>query len=102
MVIVSDNVKIDLQGITKTYLQIRTRRDDYPETLETIIGLVNTRDYYPSYLIYQEDLGDIHIPLILLEYEGITIKEAYEEVKDIVNENCKFGPAKLISPPSYE
>ena len=100
MVMVSDNIKIDLQGITKTYIQIRPRRSDYPDTLETIIGLVNTRDHYPSYLIYQEGAGDARIPLILLEFDGVTVKEAYEEVKDMVNENCKFGPAKLIFPPS--
>lgn len=29
MVMVSDNIKIDLQGITKMYLQIKSRRDDY-------------------------------------------------------------------------
>jgi len=101
MAMVSGNIKIDLQGVMKTYLQIRPRRDDYTDTLKTIMGLVSTKNHYPSYLIYQEGSDDTRIPLIVIELSGITIEEAYEEVKNLVNENCKFSSVRITLPYSY-
>ena len=98
---VSDNVKIDLQGTTRTYLQVKPNREDYPEALKTIVGLVDTREHYPSYLVYQEGAEDIHKPLVLIEYDGITIEEAYEEVRGLLSEDCKFGQVKIVFPSSY-
>lgn len=101
MVMVSDKVEIDLQGITKNYLQIKPSRDDYPDTLRVISNLVGTTEHYPFFMVYQEGAGDTLKPIILVEYDGIEIKEAYDEVKKIVDDKCKFGQVKLIHPSSF-
>lgn len=92
-----DGRTVYLQGVTKLYLVIKPTRDSFPENLELIMGLSAKNNYYPSFIVYHEGPGDIQIPYILLELDGISPKEAYDEVKTLVKD-CKFTEARLTKP----